>query len=108
MKLRATLLGLVLVGSGLGCARNMTEADCTKVQDNLREAWLTAAKGAAPSDARGTEKAVSVIRSTGDRVAAEWAESCKRELVGRPVERKELTCVLDAKSLAELHKCMGP
>jgi len=83
----------------------MTEEDCRKVGDNMRSIWLAEAKKATPPGGPASEKAPAVIRSEADKVGADWAVECKKELEGRRVDGKEMECLLKATTIAEIHKC---
>ena len=100
----AVLLALLLLS---GCGRTVTEADCNKIKDNMREAWSAEAKRA-KGDGPGAEKAEAVIKSEGDRLTVDWMAECKKELMGRRVEPKEMDCILGARTIAEINKCSAP
>lgn len=108
---RALLLGVLVLS---GCGRTVTEDDCVKIKDNMREAWdaestkavADAKKSAA--DAPGPEKAAAVIKAEGEKLTADWMAECKKELMGRRVEQKEMDCLLKARSIAEINKCSAP
>jgi hypothetical protein len=106
MKVEALLI--LLAGTGLGCGRTVTEEDCVKIRDNMREAWALESKKAAPADPAGAEKAASVIKTEGEKLTNDWMAECKKELQGRRVEPKEIECLLGAKSLAQINKCSEP
>jgi hypothetical protein len=102
--------GSVLVAAGLllaGCGRTVTEADCTRIKDNMREAWAAESKKAAP-DGAANEKAAAVMKAEGEKLANDWMVECKKELMGRRVEPKELDCLFSAKTIAEINKCSSP
>jgi hypothetical protein len=90
----------------VGCGKTITDDDCRKITDNMREVWSTEAKKAAPSDgAAGGDKAASVIKAEGDKLSADWSAECKKELLGRRVDPKEMDCLLKAKSIEQITKC---
>ena len=97
------LLGVAALAAG--CGRTVTEADCTQIKDNMRTAWSAEAKRAAPADSAGAERAGAVIRSEGDKLVNDWMGECKKELMGRRVEPKEMDCLLRAKTIPEINKC---
>jgi len=99
---------LVTVVLSAGCGRTVTEEDCTQVKDNMRAAWTAEAKKAAPADGAGSEKAAAVVRSEGERLVGDWMAECKKELMGRRVEPKEMDCLLQAKTIADINKCGEP
>lgn len=108
MNLRPMMRGLVIVGLAgalSGCGRTVTEDDCRKIADNMREAWAAEAKNAAPPDGLGAEKASGVIKAEGDRLVSDWSVECKKELMGHRVDPREIDCLLKAKSIAAVNKC---
>lgn len=106
MKVRPCLWVLAALGAVVtGCGRTVTEADCTQIKDNMRGAWLAEARKATPSDTAGAERAQAVIRSEGDKLVNDWVGECKKELMGRRVEPKEMECLLQAKTVDDINKC---
>src|SRR5271166_545197 len=99
------LVACVVMVALAGCGRTVTEDDCTRVKDNMREAWSAEAKKATPADPAGAEKASAVVRAEGERLVTDWMTECKNELMGRRVEPKEMDCLLQAKTLAAINKC---
>ncbi len=87
-----------------GCGRKVNDADCRKIADHLGEVWTAEAKSE-ETDGPGKEKAVDVIRQEGDRFTRDWMEGCKRDLVGKRVEEKDLGCLLGTKTMADVQKC---
>lgn len=103
--LRAALVACGILGVlAAGCGRKVNETDCRKVADHLGNVWNAEAKKE-EIDGPGKEKAVEVIRLEGDRLSREWMEECKKELVGKRVEARELDCLLATKSMADIQKC---
>jgi hypothetical protein len=100
------LFGVMIAAAG--CGRTVTVDDCAHIKDNMREAWTAEAKKAAPTDAAGSEKAAAVIKAEGEKLATDWTDECKKDLMGRRVEPKEMACLLDAKTLAAISKCSEP
>ena len=96
---------VVVATAALGCARTVTENDCLKIKDNLKEAWAIEAKNAMPADGTAKEKAASVIRTEGERLVTEWVADCNKGLVGRSLPPQELACMLDAKTFAQIQAC---
>ena len=88
-----------------GCSRTMTDDDCRKVADHLREVWNTEAKKAAPEGGEAATKADAVIRSEGESLVQDWTAECKKELEGRRVDPKEMDCLLKTKTVEEITKC---
>src|SRR4051812_5433372 len=76
-----------------GCGRKVNDADCRKIADHLGEVWTAEAKSD-ETEGPGKEKAVDVIRQEGEHFTRDWIEGCKRDLVGKRVEEKDLTCLL--------------
>lgn len=105
LPLRAVLVACGLAGAlAAGCGKKVSEADCQKVADHLGEVWAAEAKKE-ETDGPGKEKAVDVIRQEGERLPRDWMEECKRDLVGKRVEGKELDCLLATKTLADIQRC---
>lgn len=86
------------------CGRKVSDADCRKIADHLGEVWTTEAH-ADETDGPGKEKASEVIRQEGDRFARDWVDGCKKDLVGKRVEEKDLACLLATKTMADVQKC---
>ena len=99
------LLGVLAVAS---CGRTVTEDDCTRIKDNMREAWAEECKKNAPTEGAGTEKAAAVMKAEEERLANDWMGECRKELMGRRVEPKEMDCMLQAKTLVSIGKCGEP
>jgi hypothetical protein len=99
-----SLLSLVLLA---GCGRTVSEADCTQIKENMRAAWSAEAKKAAPPEG-AADKAAAVVRAEGDKLTADWMAECKKELMGRRVEPKEMDCLLRAKTIADINRCSEP
>lgn len=97
------LCGLLVAVTG--CGRTVSEADCTHIKDNMREAWAVESKKAAPADGAGAEKAAAVVKAEGEKLTTDWMAECKNELMGRRVESKEMDCLLQAKTLRAITKC---
>ncbi|MCC6558375.1 MAG: hypothetical protein IT372_36005 [Polyangiaceae bacterium] len=104
--LRGVLALAALVAlAAAGCGRSMTEDDCRKVGENMRQAWEAEAKKAAPIEGTGAEKAAGVVKSEQEKLLSEWLSECKKELQGRRVDAKEMDCLLAAKTLDEITRC---
>jgi len=97
---------LALLATLSGCGRTLAEDDCHKIADHLREVWQSEAKTASPPE--GADRASAVIKSEGDKLVADWTAECKKELLGRRVESKEIDCLLAAKTIAQVTKCSEP
>jgi hypothetical protein len=97
-------LALPLLVLLAGCGRTVTEDDCLKIKDNMRAAWAAGAKRAA-GDGPVAEKASAVIKAEEEKLVADWMGECKKELMGRRVEPKEMECLFKARTIAEVNKC---
>ena len=83
----------------------MTEDDCQKVAAHMRRVWDTEAKKAAPADGEAAPRAAAVIKAEGERLVNDWSIECKKELMGRRIDGKELDCLLGAESIEQINKC---
>ena len=92
---------VLLVGAA-GCGTTVTEKDCRAVADHLREVWQAEWDRVAPAE--DADKPASVVKTEGDKLAADWVVECKAKLVGRPAG-DDMRCLLDAKTLPEVRKC---
>jgi len=90
-----------------GCGTTVSEDDCRAISNNLRETWKAETKDA-PREGPTAEKAAGVIRSEGEKLAADFASECRNRLVGQEISGKELECLKGAKTLAELRGCSKP
>jgi hypothetical protein len=97
------LLGILLACTSSACGRTITDDDCKKITENMREVWASEAKRAAGGVP--AERASSVIRSEGERLVSDWSAECKKELQGRRVDSKEMDCLLRAKTIDQISKC---
>jgi hypothetical protein len=95
--------GLLLLGGG--CDRTVGKDDCEKVGAHMRKVWDAEARAAAPVGEPANEKAVSVIRSEGERMSREWTDQCKKELEGQRVDDREIDCLLGAPTIAAIQEC---
>jgi hypothetical protein len=102
------LLCLAVLPALAGCGRTVSEDDCTHIRDNMRAAWTAEAKKAAPTDGAIADKAAAVVRSEGDKLVSDWMAECKKELMGRRVDPKEMDCLFKAKTVADINKCSEP
>jgi len=100
---RAVLLGLVLSG----CGRTVSQDDCVKIKDNMREAWAAESRRATEGGPVA-EKATAVVNAEGEKLVIDWMAECKKELMGRRVDPKEMDCLLKAKTIAQINKCSAP
>ena len=100
------LCGLLVATAG--CGRTVTDDDCARIKDNMREAWAAEAKKATPTEGPAADKASAVVKTEGEKLVNDWMGECKKELVGRRVEAKEMDCLLQAKTIADIGKCGEP
>ncbi len=98
----------LLAASTAGCGKTVTDEDCRKVGENMLQVWQTESAKAASTDGADSEKARNVIKSEGDKLVADWSTECKKELLGRRADPKEITCLLGAKSIEQVNKCAEP
>jgi hypothetical protein len=91
-----------------GCGRTLTDEDCRKITDNLREAWQAESQKAAAAEGAKSDKAAAAIKTEGDKLVAEWSFDCKKELEGRRVDPKEVDCLRQARTIEQINKCSEP
>jgi hypothetical protein len=92
-----------------GCARTVTEDDCREIGSAVKAAWEAEVKQAAPAAGEpAATNATVVLDSEGKKLASEWTADCRRQLMGRPVDSKELSCLTRSKTLEELGQCAEP
>ena len=103
-----TALLLLAVSTAAGCGKTVTDDDCRKVGENMLLVWRSESARAASTDGADSEKARNVIKSEGDKLVAEWSTECKKELMGRRVDPKEMDCLLNAKSIEHVNRCAEP
>lgn len=103
MKGRVLLFGLLAAG----CGRTVSADDCLKIRENMHEAWVSESKKGA-TDGPGAEKASAVVKAEGEKLAGDWMAECKKELMGRRVDPKEMDCLLKARTIAQINKCSEP
>jgi len=85
-----------------GCQRRLREADCTAVEQRLRQAWLADAEAAmAASD---SAEYGPWVEEQADRIGAAWLEHCRPQ-IGRPVRQAELDCLSAAGSIEAVYAC---
>lgn len=94
----------VIALCGAGCGRKLSDNDCRNVADHLADVWTAEAKKE-QTDGPGKEKAQDVIRQEGERLKQDWTEDCKKELVGKRFDEKEMACLLATKTMADIQKC---
>lgn len=96
----------LMIASG-GCGRRMSQSDCERIGTHLRDVWDSDVQATAPrsDEAKGSELGQLVIKSHRERISSEWMNQCRRELEGRPVDEKEINCILEAKAIADVQAC---
>ena len=99
---------VLLAALSAGCGKTVTDDDCRKVGENMLQIWQSESAKAASTDGADSEKARNVIKSEGNKLVADWSTECKKELVGRRADGKEITCLLLAKSIEQINKCAEP
>ena len=97
--------GVILLA---GCGHAVSDDDCRRIADHLREVWEDEAKERAHPAAVTDGRSAGLVRSGGDRLVADWSAECKRDLVGRRVTEGELDCLLGAKTADRVAKCAEP
>jgi hypothetical protein len=104
------VLGTASLGAVLaGCGRTMTEADCERIGNHMREVWDADVKSTKPEggerDPKMSDLADVVIRNHREKIGSEWMNQCRRELEGRRVDEREIDCVMKAPTIAEVQAC---
>jgi hypothetical protein len=98
--------GIVVVPALSGCGgKTLTEEDCKKIDAQVREVWQAEARKAAAAVEIKSEKATAVIKTEGDKLESDWMSECKKDLVGKRADPKEIDCLLSAKTIDEINKC---
>lgn len=85
--------------------RTVTEDDCHKIADHLREAWAAETKGVSSGESPTGAKAAAVVKGEGEKLVGGWSAECRDKLVGTPADTREMKCLLGAKTLSELRLC---
>jgi hypothetical protein len=101
----ALVAGLVGALALTGCSRTISEDDCKRVAENLREAWARETKDVNAPPGPNTDKATGVLKSEGEKLVAGWSAECRSKLLNQEVDSAEMKCLLGAKTLAELRGC---
>jgi hypothetical protein len=87
-----------------GCVRDVSENDCRSLAAHVHDVWTADAKF--PEKAGSSaEKAVAVIKSEGAKLEESVVVTCKRDYMGKPRASGEFSCLLQAKSYAEVQSC---
>jgi hypothetical protein len=90
--------------TGAGCAREVTEDDCKAVAAHLHAIWTSEAKFPA-AGGPAAEKAMGVVRSEGGELEASFNQQCRKDLLGKPRASGEISCLMHAKTIAEVRTC---
>ncbi len=99
-------LGLC-AASAAGCGRKLTSAECQAVATRIEVAYRAEAKQLGPHPTEPSQGA-AVIEQEAARVRADWLTECERDVVGKPVDERELECMLQASTLEDVRKCDSP
>jgi hypothetical protein len=91
-----------------GCGKTVTDEDCRKIGEHMITVWQSESAKAASPDGADSDRAKNVIKGEGDKLVGEWSSECKKELMGRRVDTKEIDCLLGAKSFEQVNKCAEP
>jgi hypothetical protein len=108
---RPSLCSLLLAASVLwlgGCGKALSEDDCRKIADNLREAWQAESQKTAAAEGVKGDKVAAAIKAEGDKLVSDWSFDCKKELEGRRVDPKELECLRQARTIEQINRCGEP
>lgn len=101
-----SVLSLAALLTPAGCGHHtVTEDDCRKIADHLREAWAAETKGVSPGESPTGAKAAAVVKSEGEKLVGGWSAECRDRLIGTPADTREMKCLLGAKTLPELRLC---
>ena len=99
------LLWCAALLSGLGCESHvLTEADCMRVRDRIREAWRRDAVAALR--AANTDVFRRYIQDEAQRMGDRFMAQCS-ERVGAEVDPDELRCLQKANTVNDVYSCAG-
>jgi hypothetical protein len=99
----AAALGLC-ASSAAGCGRKLTSAECEAVASRIEAAYRAEVKQLGPHPIEQSQGA-AVIEQEAARVRDDWLAECQREVLGKPVDERELRCMLEASTLEDVRKC---
>jgi hypothetical protein len=88
-----------------GCGKTLTEEDCRKIADSMREAFQVESQKAATAEGQRGDKGAAAIKAEEDKLVADWSAECKKELEGRRVDASEVDCLRTARSIEQINKC---
>ena len=87
----------------------MSDADCERIGNHMRDVWDTDVKATAPdAPARPSDLADVVLKNHREKIGSEWMNQCRRELEGRRVDDREIDCVMKASTIAAIQACAAP
>lgn len=89
---------------GAGCGRTMTESDCERIGNHLREVWDNDVK-ASSNSGEASEVGMVIVKNHRGKIGDEWMNQCRRELEGRKVDKAELDCVMKASTISAVQAC---
>lgn len=87
----------------------LTEGDCAQLGTQYARA-ITADESAKVSPKlsdKQREATLARIEEVAAKMSADWKKGCRASLVGKAVERKSLSCALEARSVAQFDKCLN-
>lgn len=106
MRPSALALSAIAIAALSGCGgKTLTEDDCKQIDAKMREVWQAESQKAAASAEVKSDKGAAVVKTEGDKLGPDWMAECKKDLVGKRADQKELDCMFSAKSIADLNKC---
>ena len=87
----------------------MTQSDCERLGNHMREVWDTDVKATAPAgEGKVSDLAEVVLKNHREKIGSEWMNQCRRELEGRRVDDREIECIMKAKTIADVQACATP
>jgi len=103
----AVLVLASLVGSLSGCERTVKREDCDAIAASMHRVWTAEVQASVEKNKKDVpaDRAKEVIKTEGEKMKAEWAAECKKEVMGRRADPKEIECLLKVKSFDEVAKC---
>lgn len=81
----------------------MSESDCERIGNHLREVWDADVKAMTTEEA--SEVGMVIVKNHRGKIGDEWMNQCRRELEGRRVDKSELDCVMKASTIADVQAC---
>ncbi|MCC6525499.1 MAG: hypothetical protein IT373_22810 [Polyangiaceae bacterium] len=106
LPVRVALVAAAVVGPvALGCRGEASDDDCERVGKALEALWRRETASVAGTAPGGFSYHAG---RQGTDLASGFVARCRSSLVGKPLGKGELACVLDARALADLERCAGP